>query len=372
MEKAKISLYQLFVLILLFELGSAILVPLAIDAKQDSWLAIMFGMAGGLFLFWIHYRLFLYYPELTPPEYMQKLLGKIAGTLLAFCYIILFMYIAARVLRDFGEMLLTFAYLETPLFMVNALLMIVIIYTVSKGIEVVARTGELFFVSIYFLAITGFILIVFSGLIDINNLKPILEEGIFPVVKVVFTQTLFFPFGESIVFSMIFPYVTKRKSVIKVGLFATVLTGINLAITMAINIGVLGVDLASRSQFPLLSTIQSIQVAEFLERLDVFFMIATVISIFFKVSLYFYAAVAGTAVIFKIKEPSKLTYPMGLIVLFMSVTIASSYAEHLKEGLEFVTRYLHPFFLIAFPLLLLGIAFLKNRKNRNTTNRTRS
>lgn len=365
MEKAKISLYQLFVLILLFELGSAILVPLAIDAKQDAWLAILLGMAGGLFLFWVNYRLFLYYPELTPPEYMQKLLGKIVGTIIAFCYIIFFMYTAARVLRDFGEMLLTFAYLETPLFIVNALLMLVIIFAVSKGIEVVARTGELFFVSIYFLAITGFILIVFSGLIDMNNLKPVLEQGIFPIARVVFTQTLYFPFGETIVFSMIFPYITKRKSVKKIGLFAMLLSGINLTITMAINIGVLGVDLASRSQFPLLSTIQSIQVAEFLERLDVFFMISLVICIFFKVSIYFYAAVASTAVIFKIKEPSMLTYPMGMVVLFMSVTIASSYAEHLKEGLKFVTGYLHPFFLVIIPLLLLGIAFLKNRKSSN-------
>lgn len=365
MEKAKISLYQLFVLILLFELGSAILVPLAIDAKQDAWLAILLGMAGGLFLFWVNYRLFLYYPELTPPEYMQKLLGKIVGTIIAFCYIIFFMYTAARVLRDFGEMLLTFAYLETPLLIVNALLMLVIIFAVSKGIEVVARTGELFFVSIYFLAITGFILIVFSGLIDMNNLKPVLEQGIFPIARVVFTQTLYFPFGETIVFSMIFPYITKRKSVKKIGLFAMLLSGINLTITMAINIGVLGVDLASRSQFPLLSTIQSIQVAEFLERLDVFFMISLVICIFFKVSIYFYAAVASTAVIFKIKEPSMLTYPMGMVVLFMSVTIASSYAEHLKEGLKFVTGYLHPFFLVIIPLLLLGIAFLKNRKSSN-------
>ena len=365
MEKSKISLYQLFVLILLFELGSAILVPLASDAKQDAWLAILFGLAGGLFLFWVHYRLFLYYPELVPPLYMQKLLGKIAGTIVAFCYIIFFMYTAARVLRDFGEMLLTFAYLETPLFIVNALLMLVIIYAVSKGIEVVARTGELFFVFIYFLAIVGFILILFSGLIDINNLKPVLENGIFPVVRVVFTQTLYFPFGEAIVFTMIFPYIKKRNKVKKVGLFAMMLSGINLAITMAINIGVLGVDLTDRSQFPLLSTIQGIQVAEFLERLDVFFMISTVICIFFKVSIYFYAAVASTAVIFKIKEPSKLTYPMGMVILFMSVTIASSYAEHLKEGLVFITRYIHPLFLILIPILLLGIAFLKNRKKES-------
>jgi spore germination protein KB len=362
MEKAKISLYQLFVLILLFELGSAILVPLAIDATQDAWMAILFGMLGGLFLYWVYYRLFYYYPELSPSEYMQELLGKILGKILSFCYIIFFLLIAARILRDFGEMLLTFAYIETPLFIVNALLMLVIIYAVSKGIEVLARTGELFFVFIYFLAIAGFILIAFSGLIDTNNLKPILEEGIFPVARVVFTQTLSFPFGELFVFSMILPYVKDRKKAKMTGLFAIALSGINIAITMAINIGALGVDLTLRSPFPLLSTIQSIQVAEFLERLDVFFMISSVICIFLKISIFVYAAVTSSAILFKVKKPSSLPYPFGMVILFMSVTIASSYAEHITEGLKFGTRFLSPIFFIFIPLLLLVMAFFKNRK----------
>ncbi|MED4298816.1 GerAB/ArcD/ProY family transporter, partial [Priestia megaterium] len=56
-----------------------------------------------------------------------------------FVYILYFMYDAARVLRDFGEMLLTSAYPETPLFIAHTLLMLVIIYTIRKGIEVVAR-----------------------------------------------------------------------------------------------------------------------------------------------------------------------------------------------------------------------------------------
>ncbi len=43
----------------------------------------------------------------------------------------------------------------------------------------------------------GFILIVCSGLIDVKNLQPVLEEGILPVLKVVFTQTYVFPFCRS-------------------------------------------------------------------------------------------------------------------------------------------------------------------------------
>lgn len=248
MEKAKISATQLFILMVLFELGSALLVPLAMGAKQDAWLAILIGMLCGFFFFLIYHKLYSYYPDLLPTEYMQKILGKVLGTLLAFIYIVYFLYDASRVLRDFGEMLLTFAYPDTPLFIANALLMLVIIYITRKGIEAIARSGELLFIFMYFLAIAGFILIISSGLIDFKNLQPVLKEGILPVAKVALTETLYFPFTEAIVFTMLLPYLSNPKKANVTMLCATGLSGINLIITMIINISVLGVDLTTRSQ----------------------------------------------------------------------------------------------------------------------------
>ena len=361
MEKAKISSSQLFILMILFELGSALLVPLAIGAKQDAWLAILLGMVFSFVLLLVYHRLYTYYPDLLPTEYMQKILGKVMGTVLAFVYILYFMYDASRVLRDFGEMLLTFAYPDTPLFIANALLILVIIYTIRQGIEVIARSGELLFIFMYILAVAGFILIVSSGLIDFTNLQPVLEEGMLPPLKVALSETLYFPFTEAIVFTMILPYLNIPKKAKVTMLCATGLSGINLVITMLINISVLGVDLTARSQFPLLSTVQTIQVADFLERLDVFFMLAMVIGIFFKISVLFYAAVIGTANLFKIKSPSRLSYPLGIVILFLSITIASNFQEHLHEGLYVAKFVLHiPLFTIIPPLLLL-VAFLKNR-----------
>jgi spore germination protein KB len=363
-EKAKISASQLFVLMVLFELGSALLVPLAIDAKQDAWLAILLGMVVSFVLLLVYHKLYWYYPDLLPTEYMQKILGKVLGTVLAFLYLFFFMYDASRVLRDFGEMLLTFAYPETPLFIANALLMLVIIYTVHKGIEVIGRSGELLFMLMFILSVVGFILIVSSGLIDLTNLQPVLEEGIAPVLKVVFTQTLYFPFTEAIVFTMILPYMNNPKKVKLTMICATGLSGINLILTMLINISVLGVGLTARSQFPLLSTVQTIQVADFLERLDVFFMLALVIGIFFKISVLFYAAVIGSASLFKVKSPSRLSYPLGLVVLFMSMTIASNFQEHIQEGLKVTMFILHMPLFVAIPILLLLVAYLKNRKKK--------
>lgn len=362
MEKAKISTYQLFVLMLLFELGSALLLPLAMDAKKDAWIAIILGMIGGMFLFMLFYRLSQFYPDKLPTTYAQILVGKVVGRPLSFLYMLYFAYLAARILRDFGVMLVTFAYPETPLFIVNALLIIVVVYTVRKGIEVLGRTGELLFVLMYLLAITGFILIVVSGVIDLNNLKPLLEDGISPVLKAAATQVLFFPFGETVVFAMIFPYLKNPRKAKVAGLCAIGLSGINLSLVMGINISVLGVELATRASFPLLTTIQLIQVAEFIERLDIFFMLALIIGGFFKIGIFFYAVVSGIANLFTIDNPSRLCFPIGLVVLLFSITMASNFAEHLREGYKFVPLYLHLPFQIIIPLALLIIAFIKNRK----------
>ncbi|MCM3095710.1 GerAB/ArcD/ProY family transporter [Priestia megaterium] len=368
MEKAKISGSQLFTLMILFEFGSAFILPISIEAKQDAWISILFGMIGGLLLFLVYYQLYRYYPDLLLVEFTQKIMGKWIGRLISFLYIFYFANIASRVIRDFGDMLLTFAYPDTPLFIVNALLIIVVIYTVSKGIEVLARASQLLFSLFYLSAISGFILIVCAGIIDFTNLQPVLEEGIWLPLKVALTQNIYFPFGETVVFLMILPYIKNMSK--GIGLSAIGLTGINLMITMIINVSVLGVSLTARSQFPLLSTVESIQVADFLERLDVFFMLTAVIGGFFKISVFFYATVIGTANLFKIKSPSRICFPLGLVLLLYSLSLANNYEELLQEALKILPFSLNIHFQVILPLLLLTVAFFKNRGKRKKSDVT--
>ncbi|WP_233713615.1 GerAB/ArcD/ProY family transporter [Lederbergia citri] len=336
------------------------LVPLAIDAKQDAWISILLATIGGVFIFLIYHRLYLYYPNILPTTYVQKIIGTFFGRIVAFIYIIFFLYLASRVLRDFGEMLAVVGYRETPLSVNNLLLILVVAYSLRKGIEVLARSGEIFSVLIYFLAISGFILVMSSNLIELDKLRPFLEYGFFPILKVSFTQVIFFPFGEIFAFSMVLPYLNNSKKARITGILALGLAGINLAIVMAVNITVLGVDGVSRSLFPLLSTIQTINLG-FLERLDIFFMLALVILGFFKISIYVYAALIGTADLFKIEKPSQLAFPFGFVVWFFSIAIASKVTEHMEEGLDIVPLYLQLPFQVIFPLFILMIAFFKNK-----------
>lgn len=367
MNKVKINSFQLFALVFLFEMGSAILVGLASKASQDAWISILLGMAGGLVLFLIYHRLFTYYPDLPLTGYAQKITGKWVGRIIGLVYISYFIYLAARILRDFGELLTSTIYTRTPLFVITSLMILTILYGIYKGLEVLARVGELLFFLVYLMAIAGGLLIVFSGLIHLDNLKPVLENGIMPVLKITITQTITFPFGEMIVFTMILPSLNEPKKAKKICLFAMILSGINITITSIINISTLGVDLFLRSPFPLLSVIQKIQLLNFIERLDVLFMLYLTIGGFMKIAVFYYAAVVGTVDLFKLSDPSKIVFPIGLLILFASGAIASNYSEDIKEGLEIVPIYLHWPFQIIIPGILLMIAFFRKRGKQPQT-----
>lgn len=361
MEEAKINASQLFVLIVLFEMGSAILFGLGSSAKQDAWITILLGLAFGLLLFLIYYRLYVFYPDLPLTSYLQEILGKWLGRMIGVVYSIYFMYIATRVLRDFGDLLTSTIYTNTPLFVVNTLMILTITYAIHKGIEVIARVGQLYFAVIYFLAIIGMLLIVFSGLIHLENLRPFLENGWKAIFRTTIRETITFPFGEMIVFTMLLPFLNEKKKAKLVCLGGMILAGINITLTTIINIASLGVDSFTQSTFPLLSTISKIQIAEFIERLDVFFMLYLVIGGFFKVTIFYYTAVLGAADIFQFKNQRKLVFPIGFIILIASLTIASNFSEHLLEGLKFVPYYIQWPIQIIIPSILLIIAYIKKK-----------
>ncbi|WP_286231744.1 GerAB/ArcD/ProY family transporter [Neobacillus mesonae] len=367
MEKAKISTKQLFVLVVLFEMGSSILVGFPLNLKQDAWISVLLAMACGVMLFFVYYRLFLYYPDLPLTGYLEKIIGKWPGKIIGYFYMIYFAYLAARVLRDFGELLTSTIYTHTPLFFLMTLLMVTNAYAIQKGFEVIARVGELFFAVVYLMAIVGFFLIIFSGLIHLEHLKPVLENGWLPIIKTTLKGPLTFPFGEMVVFTMLLPYLNKAKKAKIVCISGIALSGINFTIATVINIATLGIDLFIRSPYPLLSTISKIQLFNFIERLDVMFMLYLMIAGFIKVAIFYYAVVIGTANLFQFKDYRKINLPIGIFILVTALMIAPNYTEHIKEGLEIVPIYLHWPFQIILPCLFLMIAFIRNRNKKSKT-----
>ncbi|GGI11926.1 GerAB/ArcD/ProY family transporter [Gottfriedia solisilvae] len=360
-RKTTISGFQFFCMIFLFEVGTSSLYGLASDAKQDAWISLLLGSLFGCILFYVYIKLYELYPQQTFTKVTQEILGEYAGKLVAIVYMVYFIYIAARDLRDFEELLVITIFNASSLILIGILMMFIVMYGAHKGLETFARANEFIFflISIIILIIVGFESI--AKIYQINNLRPVLENGWKPVIKASFPLATTFPFGEVIVFTMIMPHLNKTNKALKVGIPALIFSGMVLIFFTLKNIMILGVSGYERATFPLLTAISYINIANFVQRLDPLIVIIMVIGGFVKIFLFFYCAVTCSAELFKVKKSSDVVYPISLLVVISSLWMAPNVLHHFKEGLEIVPFYMHIPFQMIIPTALLIIALIQKK-----------
>ncbi|WP_347548572.1 GerAB/ArcD/ProY family transporter [Pseudalkalibacillus hwajinpoensis] len=364
MPTVKITPKQLFVIMVLFELGSAVVVGLGTEAKQDAWIAILLGMIGGIGLFYIYGLLFNRYPDLPLSIYAQKILGKWPGKIIACLYSIYFLYIGARVLRDFGELIVTSALSETPLLVVNILIIVIIIYGCILGIEVIGRSAEIFFMIFMALGLIFIVLIFVSNQFKIENLQPVLGEGWMPVLQTAYPSVLTFPFGEMVVFTMFLPFLNKPNTGLKTGMYAILFSGFIITTTVIVQVGVIGVHQAANSTFPLLDTVGKINIQDIIQRLDPIAILILMIGGFFKIIIFLFASTISLSSAVSIRNFHILAIFIACLTLGTSLLIEDNYLQHIQIGLDVVPNYIHPPFQIGIPLLLLLVMLVKKRRAR--------
>lgn len=361
--KQIINPYELFSMIVLFEFGTALVVPIGLHAQQGTWLSILLALPGGLLLFLLYEYLSRQHPDFILSGYAKKIAGRFVGSGIGFLYIAFFIYIASRVLRDGGDLLVASTYDQTPMLVINASMMIAVMYVLNKGLEVFFRLAQIYIFIMLSLGMLGNLSILFSGMVEVNNLLPLFGSGGWgSVVNAAYPYILMFPYGELIVFSAVLPHLNRREAARKTGMTAIVFSGVALSVTHVLQISVLGADIYSRSTFPLIEAIGLVNIAEFIQRLDALVILTLIIGVFFKVAMFSYAAMAVTADLFKVPDAGKLSVPIGVVVLFSSKFSAWSFPEHLKEGVVTIETHLI-FFCIVIPVLLLLVHIVRKRFN---------
>jgi spore germination protein KB len=357
----KISLLQLYLLIIIFQIGSAVVVGIAQDAKQDAWIAILIASVIGAIIIYVYTFILSYDIGQNLFEITGKLLGKMIATSLSFVYIAYFFYIASRVLRDFLELLTTSIFPSTPIEVLAITFMLVVIYVVYLGPEVIARTAETFAPYIFLFLVLTSIFLLAGGDINFANLEPILPEGFGRVFDVIFPDLIGFPFGEAIVLTIVMASTHKFHHVAKVSIGAVLTTGLLLAVIKIFKLAVLGTNISGRSAFPLLSAGREISFAQFIERVDPIIIFVMMLGIFIKVSLFFFGGLKGLEYIFNIPY-RYFTLPIGMVIAIFSILISANYAEHIEEGIRFVPLYMHMPLQIGIPGILALLVLWKKKQ----------
>jgi spore germination protein KB len=358
--REQLSLWQFFLLIFIFEVGSAVVIGIAGDAKNDAWIAVFIATFIGVMIMLFYMYIIQKGDNHNLFQLLEFCLGKWVGRGFIFLYIVYFFYIAARVLRDFGELMVSTIFSRTPLEFVLITMMLLIMYILYLGIEVLGRTSEIFIPYIALFIFFVMLGIQLSGELNLSNLKPILGEGLKPVWKAIFPSLLGFPFGELIAFTLLIPLVNSTKKMKTITTVAVFLSGMLLVLTTIIQIATLGENIRGRSNYPLLSAAREISLLNFIERVDILIVFIVMFGIIVKVSVFFYGGLLGIEHIFHIPYRQFLV-PMGLLVGFFSTIISENFAEHILEGLEIVPYYMHLPMQFGIPFLIIPILLYKMR-----------
>ncbi|MBU8917200.1 endospore germination permease [Bacillus sp. FJAT-29953] len=368
MENLKISGRQFTILVILFSVGTTILVipgSLANEVKQDAWITAIIGTALTFLVVALYIVIGRMFPAKTLIEIMETLLGKWFGKIISLTFVFFSYIAAADLLYYVGNFLTTQILWGTPIEIIHIIFACTLIIGIRLGLEALTRTAELFF-PIFILL---FVFLIVSVLLTpdlwrLQNIQPILNSGIKPIIRAVIIYLSVFSF-PLIVLLMIFPIsMNQPKAAEKPFYIAISIAGVCLIILITLTILVLGPEASARQMYPSYNLARMIKIGDFLQRIEALLAIMWFITIFFKMAIYFYAAIISFVQTLNIKDYKPFTFPLGMIMVMISFISHPNVTHSAKFDYEIWPVYSFIYGL-ALPLLLLLIHGLRKCKRND-------
>lgn len=360
LEGGKISARQLYALLVLshLETTTSILPSLTIAfAGRDSWLAVILAILAALPLGFLAAWLGARFPRQTLIQYNSILLGKPLGFLAGLLYIWFFVHIAALVVRESAVGFNLSVLPQTPPIVLVFILVLLAATTARGGIEVIGRLAESSFVLIIFFTLLTLTLPL--NLAHLEYLRPVLARG----VTREFTAALI-PLGllgELIAANMALPYLTKPEKATRT-LFYVVLTSGAIILLFTLVIIVVFGTTADNLTLPPFKLARMISIGNFLERIEVIVLAVWTIIALIKTAFYLWIGMLGPAQLFNLRGYRELAYPLGIIVIVLSILAYENFAD----AARFYTPRVWGIYAVSLEagllLLLSGAALLRRKK----------
>ncbi|MDQ8737245.1 endospore germination permease [Paenibacillus sp. LHD-38] len=357
-HRSEISARQLSILVIMNVTGTSILtIPsiLAMEAKQDAWLAAILALLLTLPILFLYLALHKKHPMKILTEIFEAVLGKWVGKITSLLFIMIYpVLLSALTLMGMGGFVHQ-TMPETPIGAIYVIFILVVIYAVKLGIESISRTAEILVaISLFLLA---FMFISLIPQVHIEHLLPILEDGFKPVIRGA-VPLMSFSFLELVLFLLIFPHANEQAKVRKALLSGAFIGWSLLFLITILSILVLGLEITSSETYPSYALAKKISIGKFFERVESTIAFAWFFTCFIKMCTYFYLIVYGLAQTLNLKDSKFLIIPLGILI----VNVALFFVANSSYMINF-SRTIFPFFNLTFglalPLLLLAATLVK-------------
>lgn len=360
----KLSGLQIFWLMFTFETGNMVLLtigPTMEEANQDVWISYLIANILGVLIVYLATKTALLYPKHTFIQFSKIILGKLLGTVVVLNYLVQWYSVVGNILRQFADLTITLLLPRTPSWILFLTMLLLLIYvTFIGGIEGIGRCAEVFGPIIFFSVVMLILLSVKD--FQILNLLPVyVDTGIHSIWKGALTPLSFF--GESVMMLMLVSFMDKPEKAIKSACLGIVSAAIIVTFVVVSVLLTFGPEISGKLRYPAFDMVSYISVLEFIQNIEIFAIVVWILSVFIKLSLYFFLSCYGTAQLFKLKDWKKMIW-IAAIIFFALAQFYPNVSYTFSFMNTYWIYYVLPINAVGIPLLLRIIATIRKRKSQ--------
>ncbi|MEF9952849.1 MAG: endospore germination permease [Clostridium sp.] len=354
MKKQTISRSQMQVLIFTFPIGIYILFGIGSNLKQDAWIGSLAAMIITIPVVYLYGLLLNLYPGKNIFEMIEEIFGTKVGKVITTILVLHCLFVSSSILHNLSDFIELTALWQTPRMIPIALVVILSIYILRKGIEVVFNWIRLNLV-IILVVFVGLTLIMLNDM-DINNLRPVFNHSIADIFKSSIVISML-GFTEIFVF-LGFSDCVENKNLKTLFIKPIFYACIVCTVIMIGNILLVGGEAYSTFYYPGYEAIRRVYALGEYQRLEAIVSISFTIFRYIELSVYLFASAKGIQSLFNLRDYRPILAPVGFIVLNGSYAIYGS----MYNAVEFIRVQWTAYGIIMqviFPLFIFIAALIK-------------
>lgn len=363
--KAKISKIQYFSLIPNLLFGKAIGLTSGVMVRKigiDTWISMVIGFLIGTLLVLILTYMGSKFPEKTIIQYSEELLGKWIGKIIGALLTLFFIGAFATSANTMILHLKIYFLPNTPFLFICILYIVLCMYAVHLGFEVVVR-----FSFIGFIGIIAISFLMFLGTIkdfDIINLQPFFDNGL--LNDSLYSIYIFSDLAMAILaIGIIYPAINIKKKANLITFFAMIVSGILVIIWPFLETGVMGPDIMKKYVLVCMEQVRCAQFTKYLPRYELLMVSFFIFGMIVQSAAMFYCAKYSFKQITGIKKDLFIIIPLGVIMIFATYFMANDHND-LVNFITYPWSLICAILSISLPLLLLIVALFSGKLNKSS------
>ena len=343
--------------------SSSLVIGSGSEARQDSWLALVFALAASLPLLWLYAAVLRLFPGKGFFDIALETFGRVGGKIFIALYFFYAVFMGAMVIRiadDFIQLVNLPQSPQVALLLFSAPL--VALQIRFGGLKDLSSCAK--FLLPIVLIFVGSMFALGLRFMDVGNIQPVFGSGAKNLSQGTF-RMMSVPLGDAVLSLAFFGEVSPTEKPFRILAGGILLGGNMLVLGLLRNQLILGAPVCDNYIYASYDAVGVINVGEFITRISVLIGVNLILASMARIGTCVYTATLGISQILGLKESRRLAAPCTLLMAAASFTLY----DNLLAGTEAIQCL--PLFGVPFqfllPLLLLVCGKIRKSRRRRAS-----